>query len=516
MNDPLTLNKENKNPKYIDLFPAVLIAVAAGLISQYLSYFYDYGYAYRDAIFRMEAARRFFDNLNPGIISQIGTVWLPVPNLILMPFVCIDYLWTTGLAAAIVNFPAFVLSAVFIFLSLRRLTNNAAATWFGFIIYVFNYNILYFQTTAMTEQLYLTFLIGAFYSLLVWSETGSVKSLLAASFFTMLSTGTRYDAWPVALAAVAIVFIVSIPQKKYFRNSIIFASLPAALIIWWFVHNWYFYGDALEFSRGKFSTLHQLKYYEDAGRLLTKHNFFLSFKVYIFSVLLYSGNLYTIMSFAGILYYILRNKLNLKSFIPYILWVAFPTTLLLLYMGQLIIEHPFSDPAGYFNSRYGLYLFPAIAIFAGYSVLLLGKSKIKKYLFVLLWIGFAVQQAVFLVNFPYSIPSLAESKYSYSKASDDLSAYLKENYKGGRILYDNQIFALNPNTGINLKDRITFHTFDLGEKAMKKPSEYVEWVLIYTDAPNDKIYDAVKYNNDFLGNYEKTFTENGIEVYRKK
>jgi hypothetical protein len=516
LNVLLTLNKENTNSKYLNLFPAILIAIAAGILSQYLSYLFNYGYAYRDAIFRMEAARRFFDNLNPGIISQIGTVWLPVPNLILMPFACIDYLWRTGLAASIVNFPAFVLSAVFIFLSLRRLTNNAAATWFGFIVYIFNYNILYFQTTAMTEQLYLTFLIGAFYFLLVWSETNNIKSLLAASFFTMLSTGTRYDAWPVAIAAVAIVFIVSIPGKKYFRNSIIYASLPAALIIWWFVHNWYFYGDALEFSRGKFSTLHQLIYYEDAGRLLTKHNFFLSLKVYIFSVLLYSGNLYTIMSFLGILYYIFINKLNLKSFVPYILWVAFPTTLLLLYMGQLIIEHPFSEPAGYFNSRYGLYLFPAIAVFAGYSVLLLEKIKIKKYLLTLLWIGFVIQQAVFLVNFPYSIPSLAEAKYSYSKASEDLSSYMKENYKGGRILYDNQIFALNPNTGINLKDRITFHTFDLGEKAMKKPSEYVEWVLIYTDAPNDKIHEAVKYNVDFLNNYERTFAENGIEVYRKK
>jgi hypothetical protein len=516
LNVSLTLIEENTKTKNISLFPAILFAVALGLLSQYLSYYYDYGYAYRDAIFRMEAARRFFDNLYPGIISQIGTVWLPVPNLILMPFACVDYLWKTGLAASIVNFPAFIFSAVFIFLSLRRLTNNAAATWFGFIVYIFNYNILYFQTTAMTEQMYLTFLIGAFYFLLVWSETGSIKTLLTASFFTMLSTGTRYDAWPVAMAAIAIVFIVSIPGKKYFRNSIIFASLPAALIIWWFVHNWYFYGDALEFSRGKFSTLHQLKYYEDAGRLLTKHNFFLSFKVYIFSVLLYSGNLYSLMSLAGISCYIFRNKRNLNSFVPYILWVAFPTTLLLLYMGQLIIEHPFSEPAGYFNSRYGLYLFPAIAVFAGYSVLLLEKIKIKKYLFALLWVGFAAQQAVFLVNFPYSIPSLAEAKYSYSKASEDLSGYLKVNYKGGRILYDNQIFALNPNTGINLKDRITFHTFDIGEMAMKKPSEFVEWVLIYTDAPNDRIHEAVKNNADFINNYEKTFSENGIEVFRKK
>ncbi len=510
MSDPSSENKNFRLPL------AVIIAALAGLIAQIITYSFDYSFAYRDAIFRMEAARRFFDNINPGIISQIGTVWLPVPNLILMPLVCVDYLWKTGLAASIVNFPAFVLSAVFIFLSLKKMTDNLAAAWFGFIIFVLNYNILYFQTTAMTEQMYITFLTGAFYFLISWSNEFRSRDLWLASIFMMLGAGTRYDAWPVALASTGIVFLVSIPSKKYFRNSFIFASLPALLIVWWFVHNWYYFGDALEFSRGKFSTLYQLKYYEDAGRLLTKNNFLLSFKVYAWSVLLYSGNLYVVLSLAGLVWYFMRNKFSLTSFVPYVLWVALPTTLILLYKGQLIIEHPFSEPAGYFNSRYGLYLFPAVAVFGGYSVLLLQKIKYRKILMILLWTGVVIQQLVFLVNFPYSIPSLAEAKYSYSQPSEDLSAFLKKNYKGGKILYDNLIFAINPSAGINLKDRITFHTFDLGEKAMRTPSEYVEWVLIYTDAPNDKIHEAMEYNTDFMTNFEQKFSEYGIEVYQRK
>jgi hypothetical protein len=92
------------------LFYAILTAVFLGLLSQALSYYFDYNYAYRDSIFRIEAARRFFDSDNPGIINQIGTVWLPVPNLILMPFAYVDYLWRTGLAASIVNFPSFIIS----------------------------------------------------------------------------------------------------------------------------------------------------------------------------------------------------------------------------------------------------------------------------------------------------------------------------------------------------------------------------------------------------------------------
>jgi hypothetical protein len=509
--------KDSKPQQRYYLLYAVLTAFFLGLVSQVLSYYFDYNYAYRDSIFRIEAARRFFDSDNPGIINQLGTVWLPVPNLILMPFAYVDYLWRTGLAASIVNFPLFVVSSVIIFLAIKKLTDNVLATWFGFLVFVLNYNILYFQTTSMTEQLYITFLICSFYFLLLWASDKELKHLIYSSLFVSLSVGTRYDAWPVAIVSIVLVFIISFLDKnKPFKQSLIFGFLPVMLIITWFWYNWLFYGDALEFSRGKFSTLYQLKYYEDNGRLLTKNNLFLSTKVYISSVLLYSGNLYTLMAVFGLIIYIFRNKFSAKSLPVYVLWVALPTTLILLFKGQLIIEIPNSEPAGYFNSRYGLYLFPAIAIFSGISVTYLLKYNKNKILLYLLIIGLLIQQMTFLYNFPYSIPSLAEAKYSYSKPSEDLSLCLKENYKGGRILYDNLIFAIHPWTGINLVDRITFHTYEIGEKAMKNPSKYVNWVLIYKAAPNDKIYEAVKNNPDFIDNFVLRFSEKGVEAYEKK
>ena len=49
---------------------AILISVVLGLLAQYFSYHYDYNFAYRDSIFRMEAARRFFDSNTPGIMNH--------------------------------------------------------------------------------------------------------------------------------------------------------------------------------------------------------------------------------------------------------------------------------------------------------------------------------------------------------------------------------------------------------------------------------------------------------------
>ena len=122
LEDNFPRDKEISTEQKYYIFYALLTAFVLSLAAQILSYYFDYNYAYRDSIFRMEAARRFFDSDNPGIINQIGTVWLPVPNLILMPFAYVDYLWRTGLAASIVNFPLFIISSLVIFLSLKKIT----------------------------------------------------------------------------------------------------------------------------------------------------------------------------------------------------------------------------------------------------------------------------------------------------------------------------------------------------------------------------------------------------------
>lgn len=513
-------SSENVNPndsqKYYLIY-AIVSAAVLGLTAQFLSYHHDFNYAYRDSIFRMEAARRFFDSNTPGIINQIGTVWLPVPNLLLMPFAYVDYFWKTGLAGSIVNFPLFVISAIAIFLSIKKITNNPAAVWFGFLIFVFNYNILYFQTTSMTEQFYLTFLLCSFYFLLSWADEGKLKHLIYSSLFISLNIGTRYDAWPVAVFCLFIVFVICVKHKnRPLYHTLVFGLLPVLLIISWFLYNWIFYGDALEFSRGRFSTLHQLQYYEASGRLLTKNNLWLSSKVYYSSVLLYSGGIYTALSIIGLTIYVFKNRLKVKSLTVYMLLIALPVSLLLLFKGQLIIELPNSEPEGYFNSRYGLYLFPAIAVFSALAADYLFR-QVRNKIIISLFAGiFILQQLKLIENFPANIPAIAEAKYQYSKTSKNLSLFLKNNYKGGKILYDNLIFALYPWSGVNLADRITFHTFGVAESAMNYPSEYVDWVLIYKDAPNDKIYEAVKNNPDFLNNFELRFSEWGVEAFMKK
>src|ERR1700719_5162959 len=55
---------------------------------------------YGDAEAHLNIARRVIDSRTPGP-EQLGTVWLPLPHLLMLPLVWNDRLWKTGLARVI-------------------------------------------------------------------------------------------------------------------------------------------------------------------------------------------------------------------------------------------------------------------------------------------------------------------------------------------------------------------------------------------------------------------------------
>ncbi len=69
---------------------------------------------YGDAQSHINIARRIIDSRTPGV-DQLGTPWLPLPHLLMLPWVGNDYLWQTGLAGAIPSGICFVLAATFLY-----------------------------------------------------------------------------------------------------------------------------------------------------------------------------------------------------------------------------------------------------------------------------------------------------------------------------------------------------------------------------------------------------------------
>src|SRR6201993_5257135 len=71
-----------------------------------------------DAVAHINIARRVFDSRTPGLL-QLGTVWLPLPHLLMIPFLISNWAWRTGLGGAIVSMMAYVFSIVGIFRLVR-------------------------------------------------------------------------------------------------------------------------------------------------------------------------------------------------------------------------------------------------------------------------------------------------------------------------------------------------------------------------------------------------------------
>src|SRR5437667_6097078 len=73
---------------------------------------------YGDAVAHINIARRVFDSKTPGLL-QLGTVWLPLPHLLMIPFLISDEMWRRGVGGSIPSMVAYVLGAVGMFRLLR-------------------------------------------------------------------------------------------------------------------------------------------------------------------------------------------------------------------------------------------------------------------------------------------------------------------------------------------------------------------------------------------------------------
>ncbi|HRN70648.1 MAG TPA: family 2 glycosyl transferase, partial [Candidatus Woesebacteria bacterium] len=85
----------------------------------------------------------------------------------------------------------------------------------GVTIFAANLNILYLQSTAMTELLLIATMTAAVYELLCWFENDKLLSLLKAAFWIMLSTLNRYDGWFLFLFSIAIIGLYLLKKKGY-------------------------------------------------------------------------------------------------------------------------------------------------------------------------------------------------------------------------------------------------------------------------------------------------------------
>ena len=192
-----------------ELFLVAALAAVLSLLA--LAFFYRRGdlLLWGDAVAHLNIARRLFDSMRPGS-DQLGPVWLPLPHLLIAPFVVNDQLWRTGLGGPLPSMAAYVLGVAGIFRLVRARASRAGA-WLAAAIYALNPSLVYMQATAMTESIFLAALIWSVVyfddflrglgdgtasaiptALPAWRALERCGLCLAAAIFT------RYDGWILA------------------------------------------------------------------------------------------------------------------------------------------------------------------------------------------------------------------------------------------------------------------------------------------------------------------------------
>ncbi len=188
-----------------EAFAVLVSAAVASLIAIAWSWRNNALLNYGDAVAHLHIARHVFD-CRFHSIGEFGSVWLPLPHILMLPFVQVYAWWADGIAGLIPSALAYLASCVGLYRIARCWLEPAAAA-LALAFFALNPNLLYLQTTAMTEPLFLCEMIWAVAWLVEWrgaldddpKRASMLESLILLAL--VASVLTRYDGWMIAMLA---------------------------------------------------------------------------------------------------------------------------------------------------------------------------------------------------------------------------------------------------------------------------------------------------------------------------
>ena len=355
-----------------------LVALAALVLSFIaLAYCLQHGMLllYGDAVAHINIARRVFDSLNPGF-RQLGSVWLPLPHLLLLPFVQKMAWWQTGLGGAWPSMVCYVAGCAGLY-RLARIWVRPLAAVIAAMIYGLNPGLLYMQTTAMTEPLFLAEMVWS--ALLVAEHGRALKAgdqrrasrfLVAAGLVLVGAVFTRYDGWIYAAFAW---LVVAWGMRRHLRERVggafvLFTALLVAAPLLWLAYNAKQFGDPLDFIRGPYSakaidartTKPGSPHYPGWHSMRVAALYFL--KSAELGAIARWENLLLWLSIAGtgIAAWKWRGRGIAAALL---LWIPLPFYAYSIAYGSVPIFIPLWWPHSWYNVRYGMEMLPVFALF---------------------------------------------------------------------------------------------------------------------------------------------------------
>ncbi|MEV6770178.1 glycosyltransferase family 39 protein [Nocardia sp. NPDC051030] len=231
---------------------STLIYLAAGVVVST-----GHGYLMGDALSRVSATQAALFSRDPHL-SAIGFVFTPLTSLAQIPMELFAPIFpgitTWGLSGVL-------MSALFMGGAVTQIhgigTDRGAPMWLCLsvtVLFALNPMVLFYGGNGMSEAPFLFCLCWAVRRLSRWVRTDDVHDLLACGIALGLAYLTRYDAVAPALAAGAMVFVLSYKRRREDAHrwsaafmDLVLVSAPIVLaFLVWAITSWLITGQAFQ------------------------------------------------------------------------------------------------------------------------------------------------------------------------------------------------------------------------------------------------------------------------------
>jgi hypothetical protein len=457
---------------------AILIAAAVAILAARWICAHGYVLYYGDAESHFDIARRILDSRTPGL-EQVGTGWLPLTHVLLIPFVMHGNWWQTGFAGTIPTAACFAMAAIFLFGAAERAFRSQPAAFAVMLVFLLNPNMLYLSATPMTEPVFAACAAALLFATLWFRDSQSIWALLLAAVASNAASLTRYEGW--FLIPFAALYLLIVAKNTWL--AVLFGVLASLAPLAWLAYNRFYDGDALDFYRGQWSALgiYQRQLAQGMIRYPGDHDWRKAMEYYSTAVELAVGRPALIMGAAGVL-----AALWKRAWWPVLLLALSPVFYVMgMHSAGNPIFVPTLYPHSWYNTRYALAALPLTAVCAGALVLFIPWKKWR-------WAAAVVVAAIPAVAWGLHPESICWKESEVNSVSRrqwtrQAGAFLAANYQHG----DGVIFPFGDMTGVLREAGIPIReglydgngaAFGL---ALDRPSVFLQprWALAFSGDP---------------------------------
>lgn len=473
-----------------------------------------------DAKAHLVVARRVLDSLTPEY-SQIGAVWLPLPHLLNLLPVQIDWFYRTGASAVAISILSFALACYAIAHLVQRVTDSRVAATIGVAMFALNPDVLYLQSTPMTEPLLFGLVLLSISLVCDWVESVSAvaqdfspvppahdraKALChqvraRAGWALVLACLTRYEAWLVT-AAVLGLGVVALWRRGHtperaLKETASLAVYPVLAIVAFFFHSWFTTGAW--FVTGGFFVPDNVA----TGNVWT------AFATVVYGMRMVIGTPFILLALTGVLIALVRGLSRAEQ----------AASLVVLALVALMALPAYAFFSGHpFRMRYMVAPSVGATVFAGIAIgMLKGRWRQAAALATAVWLVATVKpidaQAPMVQEAQWDVP--------FSLGRRNVTACLMREYRGERILASMGSLAHYmqelSHASINIRDFVHEGTLPYWHEAIEAPHGRVGWILVEERAEGgDMLAKRVRESSAFTTGFARVCADGGVALYKAR